>query len=309
VRFGDATLLLVTSPTEDLGGNLFGALPWIVAGVGLVATAGSCLFTEALLRRRDRAEQLADENGQLLAQQRSVAHILQQSLLPEDLPTFPDVAVSVVYQPGAADLEVGGDWYDVIALEAGRLLAVVGDVSGRGVRAATVMASLRYSIRAFASEGDDPATILAKLNAMTTIAEGFATVVCALVDVDGHRIVLANAGHPPPILVGDGDARVLETHVGPPIGAVTGVTYQPVVVEVAPGTTLLLFTDGLFERRGEAIDDGLERLRLAVAAVDGGSLDDLLRATIRAQDVESGPDDTALLGLRWEPTAAGLPGG
>jgi serine phosphatase RsbU (regulator of sigma subunit) len=197
-------------------------------------------------------------------------------------------------------VEIGGDWYDVIPLDDHRLLTVVGDVSGRGLRAATTMASLRYAIHAYAAQGDPPATILSKLSGLlrVTTASQFATVLCAVLDVDTHEVTVASAGHLPLLLIGEGSGVYLTCAVGPPIGVQTGVTYAPTTVVVPAAATLLLFTDGLVERRGESIDDGLERLRAAALAQDGdlpGLVDRL------AHDLRHGysDDDTAIVGLRW----------
>ena len=120
-------------------------------------------MTERLVRRRTHAEFLAEQNARLFSEQRSVAQTLQHSLLPEQLPDFDGLELAVRYVPGVDGVEIGGDWYDVIGRDNGDIIFVVGDVSGRGLRAATVMASLRYAIRAYAAQGDDPAIILAKL--------------------------------------------------------------------------------------------------------------------------------------------------
>jgi serine phosphatase RsbU (regulator of sigma subunit) len=203
VDFGDRTLLLVMSPTTELGGRLLFILPWIIGALGLLATLGAATLTERLLRRRDEAEQLARDNARLYANQRSVAETLQHSLLPEILPHMPGVDLAFRYLPGASGVDIGGDWYDVIPLDDTRVMIVVGDVSGRGVRAGAVMASLRFAIRAFASQGDSPPVILAKLTRLVDVDhdDHFATVLCAIVDVAAHTLAIANAGHPNPLLL------------------------------------------------------------------------------------------------------------
>ena len=152
------------TPVEELGGTLLARLQWLLLGFGLVLTVGAAALTERLVRRREQAQRLADqlgvvadENARLYAEQRTVAQTLQHSLLPETLPETPELTVRARYIAGVAEIDIGGDWYDVIELDNGNVLFVVGDVSGRGLRAATVMASLRYAIRAYAAQGDDPA--------------------------------------------------------------------------------------------------------------------------------------------------------
>ena len=300
IEFGDSTLLLVMTADGNLGGALMAWLPWLVALAGVLTTAGAALLTARLVRRRGVAEALAADNSRLYLEQRGVAHTLQQSLLPERLPEVPGLEVAVRYEPGVAGLEVGGDWYDVIAVGRDRLFVVIGDVAGRGINAATTMASLRYAIRAFASQGDSPEQILEKLNALSGIApEGrFATVLCAIVELSTGMVRIANAGHPTPLLLHGPAARFVQTPVGVPIGVMPEARYDSVTVNVTGGTTLLAFTDGLFERRGETVDVGMERLR-AAAAGGNGSLPGLLDLVVDGLAEPGRADDAALLGLRW----------
>jgi hypothetical protein len=300
VEFGDSTLLLVMSPTTELGGWLLRFLPWIVGAVGLLATLGAATFTERLLRRRDQAEQLARDNARLYANQRSVAETLQRSLLPESLPNLSGVDLAYRYLPGASGVDIGGDWYDVIPLDDTRMMIVVGDVSGRGVRAGAVMASLRFAIRAFASQGDSPPAILAKLTPLVDVDhdDHFATVLCAVVDVAAHTATIANAGHPNPLLLHGEAVDFVDTSVGVPIGVTRSAVYESVSVSVPPYATLVAFTDGLFERRGETIDDGLERLRRAARGGER-SLEELLTEIVRIQESDDVHDDVAILGVRW----------
>jgi len=303
VVFGDSSLLLVMSPSEELGGQLLATLPWIVLGVGIVATVASAFLVDRLLRRRDDAARLAEDNGRLYANERSVAQTLQQSLLPERLSQLPGVELAFRYEPGADDVEIGGDWYDVIPLGDGRLMMVLGDVSGRGLRAGTVMASLRFGARAFASQGDTPAMLLAKLCALLDLDHDghFATVVCAVADVDSRTLTVASAGHPNPLLVSGTTVDTIDVPIGVPIGVSRDARYESVTVSLPAGATVLAFTDGLFERRGETVEDGLARLRRNVSTA-GGSLEDLLTQIMVAQACADLHDDTAILAIRWQPT-------
>ena len=163
-------------------------------------------------RRRERAPVRGATNGR--------ANVAAQPASRRRSRTSPDSPWKRAYIAGVADIDIGGDWYDVIDLDDGRILFVVGDVSGRGLPAATVMAALRYSTRAYAAQGDDPATILTKLGALISIVvDGhFATVLCGVIDVDRHEVVLANAGHPEPLVIDGSDATFVSTAVGVPIG-------------------------------------------------------------------------------------------
>jgi hypothetical protein len=300
VVFGDTTLLLVMSPIDDLGGQLLAALPWLVGLVGLVSTLGSTVLVERLLRRRDLADDLAAQNRRLYANQLSVARTLQHSLLPQQLPSMQGADFAARYVAGVAGLDIGGDWYDVVPVDGDRALIVIGDVSGRGLGAGTTMASLRFAIRAFASRGEGPATILNGLSQLLDVDRDghFATVLCASVSLGDRSVTIANAGHPPPLLVDGEHVTFLATAVGPPIGVTADATYETVTHVLPAESTLLIFTDGLFERRGETIDAGLERLRGSV--VHHSDLEGVLDTLIAAQ-IGSDPthDDSALLGVRW----------
>jgi serine phosphatase RsbU (regulator of sigma subunit) len=298
VPFGDTTLLIVMTPRRQLGGDLLARLPELIGGLGIVIALAATLMTERLVRRRKHAEQLAEQNARLFSEQRSVAQTLQHSLLPEQLPDFAGLQLSVRYVPGADGVEIGGDWYDVMGVDDGGIVFVVGDVSGRGLRAATVMASLRYAIRAYAAQGDDPAAILVKLAKLIDIVRDghFATVLCGRVNVADRTLTIANAGHPDPLLIDASGAQFVTTNLGPPIG-VAGSKYAVVNVAIPAGATLLMYTDGLFERRGENPDIGLARLRQAAGTEQ--SLDDLLDGLLRGMAPVGSQDDTAILGMRW----------
>jgi serine phosphatase RsbU (regulator of sigma subunit) len=297
VPFGDTTLELVMAPRRQLGGDLLARLPWFIGGIGAVIALAGALMTERLVRRRTHAEFLARQNARLFSEQRGVAQTLQHALLPDELPAFAGIDLAVRYVPGVDGVDIGGDWYDVIGVADGQVLFVVGDVSGRGLRAATIMASLRYGIRAYAAQGDAPSTILFKLTKLIDIVRDghFATVLCGLVDVGERRATFANAGHPNPLLIDGSGAAFVPTRVGPPVGVATG-EYESVSVSIPPNGTLLAYTDGLFERRRENPDVGLERLR--AAAVGERPLDALLDDLFDAMTPDGAHDDTAILALR-----------
>ena len=282
-------------------------MPWIIAIVGTLLSLGAAALTVRLVQRRHSAELLAGrlenalgENRRLYAEQRTIAQTLQHALLPEELPQLPGAEAGARYEPGERGVEIGGDWYDVIPLSDQRVLLVVGDVSGRGLRAAATMASLRYAIHAYAAENDPPATILAKLSKIISVTSGgqLATVLVALVDVASHQLTIASAGHLPPLLVTDGHGEYVQSEIGLPVGVEDDATYASVTVTAPPAATFLAFTDGLVERRGEALDRGLARLREAAVTHHNG-LSELLTRLLT--EMRSGPaeDDTAIVGLRW----------
>jgi serine phosphatase RsbU (regulator of sigma subunit) len=301
IPFGDTVLTLTASARTSLTGSLGVVLPWAIGVGGTLLTVLAALLTFRLVRRRESAEQLTAETGRLYAEQRSVAETLQNALLPQQVPGVPGMQIAVRYLPGAAGADIGGDWYDVVPLEDGRLVFVVGDVSGRGVRAAASMASLHYASRAYALEGHPPPVILDRLARTMDIARDghFATVLCGLVDVGAHEVTLASAGHLPPLVRGDAGASLVATKPGPPIGVAGLAPFEPATVTAAARGVLLAYTDGLVERRGETLDAGLRRLQEA-ATRNYSSLEDLLSSIVTELTGDSPTDDIALIGLKWQ---------
>jgi serine phosphatase RsbU (regulator of sigma subunit) len=245
-------------------------------------------------------DRVAAENHRLYTEQRSIAETLQHALLPDTMPAIGGLQVSARYVPAGPAIDVGGDWYDVVAAGERRAFMVIGDVSGHGLRAATTMASLRHATLAYAAEGASPATVLQKLATFVSADqhEYFATVLCALIDVDEHRLTIASAGHFAPLIIANGDSGYLDVSTDVPIGVGRDVLYRETTVSVKPGTTLVAFTDGLVERRGEVIDDGLERLREA-ASRQRLTLAELIGMLVTELASHDHHDDTAIVGIRW----------
>jgi serine phosphatase RsbU (regulator of sigma subunit)/anti-sigma regulatory factor (Ser/Thr protein kinase) len=208
------------------------------------------------------------ERARRFESEQRIAETLQQSVLPSSLPVLPTVQLAGRYLPGTAELEVGGDWYDAIQLSNGRLGLVVGDVVGKGVRAAATMGQLRNAIRAFSLDRLKPMTTLGRLSRLAeeVIETSFATVVYAELDPETGVCRYASAGHPPPLVATlDGRVEYLEGGRGLPLGTGVASTYRQAVAELPDGAVLLFYSDGLVERRGHSIDEGFERLRAAVA--------------------------------------------
>ncbi len=306
VPFGNRSVTMVVGERQSLAGTLLKRLPLIIAIVGTLLTlAAAALAIRLIARRRiverlaDRLEQVADENRRLYAEQRTIAQTLQHALLPEVLPQFPGLQVSARYEAGAEGVEIGGDWYDLIALHDERLLLVVGDVSGRGLRAATTMALLRFAIHAYHAQGDEPSTFLPKLSGLVSVVTDgqLATVLCISIDVRRREISVTNAGHLPPLLLSADGSEFIETQVGLPVGVDRDATYSSSTLVAPPGATLLAYTDGLVERRGESIEVGLERLRTRAQSNHVG-LEQLVTRVVEEMRDES-KDDTAVAAIRW----------
>ena len=208
------------------------------------------------------------ERARLYEREHVIATELQHSLLPDRLPELPGLSTAARYRPAGAGSEVGGDWYDAIVQPGGQLLLVIGDVAGRGIVAASTMGQLRSAVRAYALDGHAPAALLDRLNAFQSGLRGdaMATVALVAVDLEAELVRYASAGHPPGLIVAaDGDSRWLDEVVGPPLGAAADLSYREGEAHLGSGATLVLYTDGLVEIRGEHLDRGLDRLRAAAA--------------------------------------------
>jgi GAF domain-containing protein/anti-sigma regulatory factor (Ser/Thr protein kinase) len=235
--------------------------------------------------------------------ERTIAETLQRSVLPESLPTVEGLELAARYLPGTSGLDVGGDWFDVIELESGRVGLVVGDVVGKGVQAAATMSQLRNALRAFAFERLKPSAAVTRLNRLLdTLPEApFATLAFVTLDPRTGVCRYALAGHPPPLVrYPDGSISYLEGGRSLPLGIGGDVTYRQAAVEVPPGSILLLYTDGLIERRDRSLDEGLELLGELVSG--GPPLPDALVDHILAHSFREGErgDDVAVLAVRLE---------
>jgi putative methionine-R-sulfoxide reductase with GAF domain len=235
---------------------------------------------------------------QQTAAERSAARTLQQGLLPTRLPAVPGLEFATRFVP-AEDFGVGGDWFDAFRLPDGAVGVVIGDVAGTGLGAAIVMGRLRSTLRAYAIESTSPAETLDRVDRKFAHFEPdeLATILYLVVAPDLSHFTVACRGHPPPVVAEPGRrATVLDCSPSPPIGAHVGTRAVDTRHELRPGSTVACYTDGLIERHGEAIDQGLERLRSAFAA---GVPDDVCRSVmaelIGSRAVE---DDTALLVFR-----------
>jgi len=244
---------------------------------------------------------LALDGARLLRQQTEISHTLQRSLLPASLPSVPGAEVAVRYLPGAEGVDVGGDFYDVIPLPSGRVGLVVGDVMGRGVRAAAVMGQLRAAVRAYSLEGHPPAALLARLDRLVgTLEEGLlVTVLYAEWDPARHTVLCSCAGHLPPLVrLPGGEPGYVQLDPGVPLG-VGGHSYEEAEILLPPGSLWLAFTDGLVENPNLPVEEGMQRLASAVAGVAGAvdACDAALARLRPANGSGSYDDDTALLAL------------
>ncbi|MGH9016286.1 MAG: PP2C family protein-serine/threonine phosphatase [Acidimicrobiales bacterium] len=203
-----------------------------------------------------------------LAAERSAADLLERSLLPPTLPRCAGIELAARYVTGD-DRSVGGDWYDAFTLPSGALWVVIGDVAGHGLAAAVVMGRIRSTLRAYALEDHPPDEVLRLVDRKVRRFEigTIATVACAVSLPPYEVFDVVTAGHLPPVLVApDGPAATVDLNVAPPLGAGSPAARAPARVAVPEGGALVLYTDGLIERRGETLDVGLDRLCRAVVA-------------------------------------------
>jgi serine phosphatase RsbU (regulator of sigma subunit)/anti-sigma regulatory factor (Ser/Thr protein kinase) len=268
-----------------------------MVGVQLVLSAlgalGALVGITVLLSRMGR------DLSALLARERGVAETLQHSLLPERLPELPGVQLAARYAPGAVESQVGGDWYDVVPLPGGRVGLVMGDVVGHDLRAAASMGQLRNALRACAADGTAPDEVLQRLNHLCVTQDlgDMASVLYAVLDPVQGVVEVANAGHLPPLLVSADDSCYLEARPSPPVGVVREAQFTSTTWALPAGSLLLLYTDGLVERRGSALQPALERLQTVLEAGRATPIeqlcDDVMAGMLGAG--ASADDDVALL--------------
>ncbi len=278
-------------------GRTFGAL-------GLIRERGRDYTAAELTLLEDLAGRvaLALDNARLYAAQRDVAVALQRSLLPQAPKPGPGLVVAARYLPGAEGAEVGGDWYDVIRLDGDRTGIVIGDVMGRGIRAAAVMGQLRAALRGYALEGHSPGDALRRLDLVVGGLDelNLTTCVYAVYDPHARTLTAATAGHLPPLLAEPGGPpRFVELDPTLPLGVGADGLGPGAerTIPVAPGSLLLLYTDGLVEEATTPIDTGMARLAAALTGATGSPDEACDRALAALTEHGHHDDDTALLAV------------
>ncbi|MEU9381343.1 SpoIIE family protein phosphatase [Streptomyces sp. NPDC048279] len=264
-------------------------------------TEREALEAELYARARE-LQRLNEELRQSHDRERQVAVTLQEAMLQSpDLAHHQDIAVR--YLPATGSLNVCGDWYDVVDLPDSRFAVAVGDVVGHGLEAAAVMGMLRSALSAATRALERPALVVEALGLYARSVEGAlnTTVIKAVVDPRSRLIIYSNAGHPPAILVHpDGACELLDQATDPPLGARLQPVPRPQAdLSYTPGDTLVLYTDGLIERRGEDIDAGLKRLTDALGRCATLAPEALADALLARLGLSGGaPDDIALVAVR-----------
>ncbi|WP_371494317.1 SpoIIE family protein phosphatase [Kitasatospora sp. NBC_00374] len=271
----------------------------VLGGAEFIRTRNPDPFTAADVAL---AEELAAraavciDNARLYRRERDTALTLQRSLLPQDVHRTPGLEIAYRYLPSSVISEVGGDWFDVVPLSGGRVALIVGDVMGHGIRAAATMGQLRTVARTLITLDIDPARVLRRLDdATAAIGEGqFATCVCVVFDPVDRVCTAATAGHLPPVLSApDGTTRLLTIPPGAPLG-VGGVPFDSMNFTLPEDGLLVLYTDGLVERRGQDLDEGMDLLCRTVAA-RSGTLEETCDEVIDVLGAHNGQDDVAVI--------------
>ncbi|MFE2263150.1 SpoIIE family protein phosphatase [Streptomyces griseosporeus] len=290
-----AAIAPIRSTREVLGALTLGR----AAHPGTFTTADLPLI-EDIARRAG----LALDNARLYERQRKVAETMQNHLLPQ-MPHVPGLQMTARYLPAPDASQVGGDWYDAFSLSDGATALAVGDVVGHDLEAAAGMAQVRNMLRAYAwALREPPSQIVSRLDeAITQITEvTMATLVLARIEErdDGHwELSWTNAGHPPPLLIShDGLTRYLTDGHGILLGTGSGRPRTDASVLLPPGSTLVLYTDGLIEEPGHTVDEGLQRLRRHAAALAHRPLASFTDQLLRRVRPAANDDDVALLALR-----------
>jgi PAS domain S-box-containing protein len=290
----------------------------LIAGDRVVGAMAASFGTRRMFDADERrfAETIAVQAAQAFERaaladvRREIAETLQHSLLPPAPPTVAGIALATRYLPGAHGTQAGGDWYDVLPLadntdeNAARVAVVVGDVVGQGATAAAVMGQLRSVLAAALLDGLGPADALAHLDRFARRLEGAraSTVACTVLDTGTGELCWARAGHPPPLVLDAAGPRYLHGGAGSVLGAPGTPEFLEERTVLAPGSTLVLYTDGLVERRGEPIDEGLARLARAAAAVGAAVPEQMVTEILHRTLHPAGPpDDVALIVARLLP--------
>jgi hypothetical protein len=234
---------------------------------------------------------------------------LQRSILLDRMPSLPGVALAARYLPGGGEVRVGGDWYDVIPLPADRIGLVIGDVAGHGVESAALMSQLRNALRAYALDHPDPAAVVQRLDRLLHHLEpaGMATLIYLVYSAAERQLSMLAAGHPYPLLVGaDGRTAFLKGGRSLPLGTGMPERRRASTVVLPPDSMLVLYTDGLIERRRQTLDEGFAALATSARvraddpdAVCDGILESLLGDEPPADDVAMLVMHTARAGDRW----------
>jgi serine phosphatase RsbU (regulator of sigma subunit) len=235
----------------------------------------------------------------LFHREHEAALTLQRSLLPASLPEVPGLEFAARYEPAAPGIEVGGDWYEVVPVADGRVGVMIGDVAGRGIRAASIMGRVRPALRGFVADGHGAVESIRRLDTLIKESERpeLTTVFQLLYDPETASAEYVRAGHPPALLrLPDGSVEELRGGGSPPVGIIADVEFTVHQTQLPRGSLLLLYTDGLIERRGDDLNAALEKLKGRFAAGPTGA-QACLESLADKYGAGQVPDDVAMLAM------------
>jgi PAS domain S-box-containing protein len=280
------------------GEDTLGAITFVTADSGRRFDEDDFEFAQDLALRAATAVQ----NARLYAAQERVAHTLQASLLPEELPQIPDFAIAAGYQAGELGAEVGGDFYDIVATAGGGHLVFLGDVTGKGIEAAALTSLVRHSVRTAARFDPRPGAILALVNEILVEQARLSPVSLVTLYLHANELTIAAAGHPPPLLRRKATNRV--TAIGPTgilLGVASGQSFQEETTTLEPGDTVLIYTDGVTDTPGARERFGTERLAqtLEHAPAQPQMILETIDGALKEFQAGSAIDDRALLILAY----------
>ncbi len=303
-RGADATLMAELDAAGEQSEIATGRAVTETFIVAIVAGAALAVLLAWLSTTQRRLATELELHRQAYLEEKRIADALQEAFLQKTLPLVADADLHAVYVPAGRESRVGGDWYDAFELADGRILFSIGDVAGHGIDAAVVMSRVRQAILSIGIEESDPASVLARTNEILLMQDAtIVTAICGVVDLAGGVIRIANAGHPPAIMLFDGYRVEKIGATGPPLGAVDHATYTVTSALATPGSLLTLYTDGLIEydhdwEAGER--RVLELLRtIHPSAADPAAA--LLQAVFAG---EAPPDDVAILTISFRDDAS-----
>ena len=232
-----------------------------------------------------------------LAEEHRLKETLQRAVLPATLPEGDGFRLAARYLPADQPAMVGGDWYDAFSLPDGTVALAVGDVVGHDLEAAATMGQMRNALRAYAFADGPPASVLGHLNRLADgLADGgLATAAFCVLDVAGRTFRWAGAGHPPPLVIGPDGARLLPPPIGMMLGADPAARFEDVVVPLRAGELLVLYSDGLIERRNSDLDADLASLVAAADGLAGRSPEDVCAALVDRLVPDTGHEDDVCL--------------
>jgi serine phosphatase RsbU (regulator of sigma subunit) len=269
----------------------------ILAGAALAAVLAWLSATQRRLATDLELQRLAYQ------EEKRIADALQEAFLQKRLPYVADADLHAVYVPAGRESRVGGDWYDAFELADGRILFSIGDVAGHGIDAAVVMSRVRQAILSVGIEESDPANVLARTNEILLMQDvTIVTAICGMIDLAQGVIRMANAGHPPAMMLFDGERVEKIGATGPPLGAVDRASYAVTSVLATPGSLLILYTDGLIEYDRDW-EEGERRVLEVLHSIHARSADPAASLLQRIFDGEAPPDDVAILTISFREDA------